>query len=72
MGVMSPQSQSRGREEVRRDWVKITCRIGARVGAQVLRKKGGMLSGPEAFVTSLVSSNLRIPSVLMSRGGMGG
>ena len=72
MGVTSAQSQSRGREEVWRDWVKITCRIGARMGAQVLRKKGGILSGPEDLVTSLVSNNLRIPSVLMSRGGMGG
>ena len=48
------------------------CRIGARMGAQVLRKKGGILSGPGALVTSRVSSSFRIPSVEMSRSGMGG
>ena len=72
MGVTSAQSHSRGRDEVRRDWVNMDCRIGARMEAQVLRKKGGILSGPGALVTSRVSSNLRIPSVEMSRGGMGG
>ena len=52
--------------------MKRTSRIGARIRAQVLRKKGGILSGPGDLVTSRVSSNLRITSVVMSRGGMGG
>ena len=68
MGVTSAKSQSRGRDEVRRDCVNMDCRIGARMVAQVLRKKGGILSGPGALVTSRVSSSLRIPSVEMSKG----
>ena len=61
MGVTSAQSQSRGKEEVWRGWVKIICRIGARMGAQVLRMKGGILSGPCALFTSSDSSNFCIP-----------
>lgn len=60
---MSAQSQSDGREEDLGDCVKMIWRM----GAQVLRKKGGILSGPVDLLVSGDSRRFWIPSVLMSR-----
>ena len=54
------------------DWVKRTWRIGAMVGAQDLRMRAGIWSGPvDLFVSSLCSSFV-MPFVDMSREGIWG
>ena len=54
------------------DCVKRTWRIGARVGAQDLRMRAGIWSGPVALLVSSLCSNFVIPLVEMSREGIGG
>ena len=71
-GLMFAQSQSLGREQVRRDWEKRFWRIGARMSEQCFRMYAGMLSGPVAFVWSSFSSSFWIPFVVMSRLGIVG
>ena len=71
-GVTFAQSQSSGRVAVFNDWVKRTWRIGAMVGAQDLRMRAGIWSGPvDLFVSSLCSSFV-MPFVDMSREGIWG
>ena len=52
--------------------VKMTWRIGARIGAQDLRMWAGIWSGPVALFVSSLCSRFVIPLVDMSRGGIGG
>ena len=47
-------------------------RMGARIGAQDLRIRAGILSGPIALFVSRFDSNFVIPLVVISSAGIGG
>ena len=62
---MFAQSQSSGKVEEWSDWVNMTWRMGARIGAQDLRIRAGIWSGPVALLVSRVISSFVMPLVDM-------
>ena len=71
-GQMLADSQSLGNELVDKDWVKITCKIGAISLAQCFSMYCEIRSGPLDFCSSSVESSCCIPDYEMERVGMSG